>query len=124
MIYLDTHVVVWLYAGDISRLSRNARTAVSEHELRISPIVFLELTYLREIGRVTTDARTMTNFLNETVGLEICNLSFEQVVLSAVAQEWTRDPFDRLIVGHAASQQCALLTKDEMIRENYPLAIW
>jgi hypothetical protein len=30
----------------------------------------------------------------------------------------------RLIVGHTASRQCGLVTKDEMIRENYSHAVW
>lgn len=67
MIYLDTHVVVWLYMGEPSKLSDNAKHAVREHELRISPMVSLELTYLREIGRLTTDPQVITDFLNQAV---------------------------------------------------------
>ena len=51
MIYLDTHVVVWLFLGDLTRLSQAAKTAISTHPIAISPIVTLELTYLHEIGR-------------------------------------------------------------------------
>ena len=124
MIYLDTHVVVWLYMGEPSRLSDNAKHAVCEHELRISPMVILELTYLREIGRLTTEPEVISDFLGQALGLKVCRLPFEEVVLSAMTQAWTRDPFDRIIVGQAARRQCGLLTKDEMIRENYSHAVW
>jgi len=37
---------------------------------------------------------------------------------------WTRDPFDRLIVGLAALAGSALLTKDRTIRKHYRKATW
>jgi len=124
VIYLDTHVAVWLYLGDLSKFSENAKRAINQYDLKISPVVVLELTYLFEIGRLRTEADIMLNFLNEAVGLEICNASFQEIVRSAVRQTWTRDPFDRLIAGHAAFQNTGLLTKDEVIRRNYLLSVW
>ncbi|OQY57616.1 MAG: hypothetical protein B6245_16115 [Desulfobacteraceae bacterium 4572_88] len=124
MIYLDTHVAVWLYMGESSRLSSRARDVIREHELRISPMVILELAYLHEIGRLTTFPKIITGFLNHAVGLDVCHAPFEDIIISAMTQTWTRDPFDRIIVGHAAHQECVLVTKDEMIREHYTRAVW
>ncbi len=56
MVYLDTHVVVWLYAGLTERLSRQARTLINEQDLLISPTGRLELHYLYESDRVTVDS--------------------------------------------------------------------
>ena len=53
MIYLDTHLVVWLYAGLTSKLSDRAKHFINEHEIYISPMMRLELQYLYEIGRIT-----------------------------------------------------------------------
>ncbi len=53
LIYLDTHIVVWLYAGLTAKLSDCAKHLINENELYISPIVRLELQYLYEIGRIT-----------------------------------------------------------------------
>ncbi len=53
MIYLDTHVVVWLYAGLTARLRPAARDLLNTSDLAISPMVFLELQYLYETGRTT-----------------------------------------------------------------------
>ncbi len=41
-----------------------------------------------------------------------------------VHMDWTRDPFDRIIVGHAAVTESSIVTKDQLIRENYTQAIW
>ena len=48
MIYLDTHVVVWLYAGLTEKFSDPTRELINSHEITISPIVRLELQYLYE----------------------------------------------------------------------------
>ena len=53
MIYLDTHVVAWLYAGRIDLFPSYVQKIISSDELLISPIVALELQYLFEVGRVS-----------------------------------------------------------------------
>ncbi|MBD3305054.1 PIN domain-containing protein [candidate division KSB3 bacterium] len=124
MIYLDTHVVVWLYLGDLSNFSPAAKHALNAHDLKISPMVALELTYLQEIERVRAAAKVMLEYLIDRIGLQFCDLPFDHVIDSAMKQTWTRDPFDRIIVGQAAVQHCELLTKDEVIRANYAYTIW
>ena len=42
MIYLDTHVIVWLYAGLTTRLRPAARDLLNTSDLSISPMVFLQ----------------------------------------------------------------------------------
>jgi len=47
MTYLDTHVILWLFARKGEGLSVRALTLIeSETELVISPMVLLELEYL------------------------------------------------------------------------------
>lgn len=49
MIYLDTHVLVWLYASADKKLSPAACVAIeAAKELRISPMVLLEIDFLHE----------------------------------------------------------------------------
>lgn len=124
-IYLDTHVVVWLYAGDIERLSPRSRELISgDDEILVSPIVALELEYLHEIDRISDSPRTVLPDLLSRVGLEVCRRPFGEVIECARACSWTRDPFDRIIVGQAAAADSVLLTKDETILANYAKAKW
>ena len=51
LIHLDTHVVCWPYEGLVSKLSASARAAIETGRPAVSPMVELEITYLREIGR-------------------------------------------------------------------------
>lgn len=124
MIYLDTHVVAWLYAGRVDLLSARARQLLELEELLISPMVTLELEFLREIGRLAVGGNAVVQSLAAQIGLRVCERPFAVVVESALDQSWTRDPFDRVIVGHAALAGSALLTKDATIRRRYRRACW
>ena len=124
LIYLDTHVVVWLYAGRVEQIPERARNAIRENELLISPMVLLELQYLHEIGRVSELPGAVIEALEEELGLRMCEVPFSQVARRALEQSFTRDPFDRLIVSQAALRGLPLVTKDRMIHENYSESIW
>ncbi len=124
LIYLDTHVVAWLFAGRLELLPAAVRRLLDTSELMISPAVELELEYLFEIQRTVKPGREVVAALNREIGLKICDLPFPQVIAAAIQQSWTRDPFDRLLVGQAAVRPAPLLTKDDAIRRHYSQAIW
>jgi len=123
LIYLDTHVVVWLYAGKTDNLSEDTKILIDKNELFISPIVRLELQYLYEIQRITVEANDIILNLSDLIGLQICNKNFNTIINGAFKLSWTRDPFDRIIVANAAINQNALVTKDQNILKNYQKAI-
>lgn len=125
LIYLDTHVVVWLYTGHVDRLSKKARRLIEDDaELMISPMVVLELEYLHEIERLAVGGRDIVHGLATQIGLQTCRLPFPDVIDAAIDQGWTRDPFDRLIVAQAVAAASPLLTKDATIRRHCKLARW
>jgi PIN domain nuclease of toxin-antitoxin system len=124
LIYLDTHVAAWLFAGRTDLLPQAVRTLLDEHDLLISPAVKLELQYLYEIGRTAEPARVVIDTLRSELGLRVCDLPFGAVIEVAVDQAWTRDPFDRLIVSQAMLRGTTLVTKDKPIRDHFPKATW
>ena len=124
MIYLDTHIVVWLYNCEISRFSIETLDLIEKNELLICPAVILELQYLREINRIKTDALLIVNSLKASINIQISNVSFEDVVNLSLLQTWTRDPFDRMIVGAASVGNDVLITKNSQILKNYHNAFW
>ena len=124
MIYLDTHVVVWLYSGRLDALSLRAKASLEQEDLLISPIVLLEMQYLKEIGRIAVPAPDIVQALTRDIGLQVCTLSFPDVVSAALEEDWVRDPFDRLIVGQAKAGNAGLITRDETIRKHFPSAVW
>ena len=125
MIYLDTHVVLWLYLRKGDGLSERARQLIEyEPEILISPMVLLELDYLHEIGRTTLGSTPVYNYLHQRIDLQVCQKSFIDVVRVASLLSWSRDPFDRVITAQSAIDQNRLITKDKIIQENYEYAVW
>ena len=124
MTFLDTHVAIWLASDQIARLSRTAKKTIEEAEaISISPVVLLEVQLLVEIGRLTRTADFVSRVL-ATAGIGIHDGSLAEIASKACSLSWTRDPFDRLIVGHALTDDATLVTKDQSILDNYRKAVW
>ncbi len=123
-VFMDTHVVVWLFLGALDKLSEKVKMLIESNDLCISPIVILEIQYLKEIGRINIAANEIISDLQAKIGLLVDDLSFEIVARKAAEIAWTRDPFDRLIAASAIARGYPLITKDESILNNFPLAIW
>ncbi len=124
MIHLDTHVVVWLYESASQRLPQRAIDLIERERAFISPMVRLELSYLHEINRLRVSGDAILSSLANTLALAVDACPFALVVEHATRQTWTRDPFDRLIVGQALARDAPLITADQTIRANYPAALW
>jgi len=124
VIYLDTHVLVRLYQGEVEKLSPSARQEIERDELLVSPAAVLELEDLHEIGRLAPNATKVMAALATDLRVKVCDLAFNLVVDHALKEKWSRDPFDRLIVAHAKARNAPLVSKDETIRRHYRRTIW
>ena len=124
MILLDTHLVIWLYAGEVSRIPPLVQQRLEREDLGISPVVRLELQLLHETGRINLLPAEILDDLRQRIGLVTVDVSLSAVVEAAVAISWTRDPFDRLIVGQAMACGLSLITADRSIRQQFKQAVW
>lgn len=122
--YLDTHAVIWLYNNELKKFPQKTLELIENSNVLISPMVILELGYLYEIKRINENAETLLNTLRQEIELQICQLNFSHIITNALTQTWTRDPFDRIIVAQAAINQSVLISKDELIHENYSESFW
>jgi PIN domain nuclease of toxin-antitoxin system len=124
VIYLDTHSVESIRNAKLRLFSKEARRLMEhETEFRISPMVLLELDYLREIGRIRHGAREALAKLGVSIGLRVCDLPFQGVAFQAASESWTRDPFDRIIVAQARLAKAVLITRDTDILAHYSKAV-
>lgn len=124
-LYLDTHILIWLYQDGETRLTPQGIHAIDfAEQLLISPMVELELAYLQEISRINCPAATILDCLQRDIGLQTCQQPFAAMIGAALKLDWTRDPFDRIIVAQAAHRQSPLLTADQNIAKYYSAAIW
>ena len=99
-IYLDTHVIIWLYVDERNKLSNFAQSIISKnYDLICSPLVKLELQYLYEIGRITDSPDVILTDLADRIGLHLCDKSFSAIIncaLSMYMDSWRfRSPHRR-----------------------------
>jgi PIN domain nuclease of toxin-antitoxin system len=121
-VHLDTHVALWLAAGDKRRL-RPALPRLRRGPRFVSPIVIVEMELLHEIGRIRARVADVLEILTEHAILEAPG-DVRQIGQHARLCGWTRDPFDRLIVAHALASNATLLTADATILEHCAHARW
>jgi PIN domain nuclease of toxin-antitoxin system len=121
--HLDTHVALWLAAGEKRRLKAVA-ARLRRSALLVSPVVLVEMEVLREIGRLRAPVVDVWEVLSEEHGVREATGDIRSIGQRARSLGWARDPFDRFIVAHALANDAMLLTADETIRAQCPQARW
>jgi PIN domain nuclease of toxin-antitoxin system len=119
---LDTHIYLWLTAGD-SRLNARAKEVLEGAErVFISAATIWEIAIKVRLGKLTADPEQLIT--------EIQKNGFEELpVLSRHAKEVARlprhhgDPFDLLLVAQAITEPMHLLTADERLAAYSELVI-
>lgn len=115
MMLLDTHVLIWLWTGDV-RLGTGARRlvddALRDQELAVSAMTFWEVVMLRNKGRLdfTEDIGLWRRELPGQ-GLAEIPVDGEIVIRANTLPCFHADPADRIIVGTALAGH-RLLTAD------------
>ena len=124
MIFLDTHVVIWLYSGQLELFNPKVLKLINTEQVCISHIVKLEIQYLYEIKRVKYEPGLIIDTLIDEIGLMFSDNNFESIVRQAIHLSFTRDPFDRIIVSDASINNSKLISKDRNIKKHYINTIW
>ena len=122
--FLDTHAFHAFGEGRAARFGKDARRVLATAELLVSPAVLLELHYLCEIRRMSIDPDAFYADVLDAGELRESSDGLSAVVREAKSLAWTRDPFDRLIVGTAILHRAKLVTKDAKIHEHFDGAVW
>lgn len=122
--FLDTHAVIGLAEGATEVFGTAALALLERAALFVSPSVRLELAFLAQIGRLTTDPDEVLGNLSARLGVSQSDDPLAAVVAVAMGLTWTRDPFDRLLVATAALHRAPFITKDRRIHENFDGAVW
>nr|WP_238178510.1 hypothetical protein [Calothrix sp. 336/3] len=62
------------------KLTDIAKTLINDNEVYISAIIRLELQYLYEIKRITSEPDVIISNLSEQIDLKICNKNFHDII--------------------------------------------
>ncbi len=119
MILLDTHVLLWLMAGDnkLGRLSRKQiDEAYHQGKLSVSAISFWEISMLQNKGRIELSDNIQSwrkQLLRQ--GIVEIPINGKIGINSTNIENFHSDPADRLIVSTAILNDAVLITADGKI---------
>jgi len=114
LILLDTNALLWLSRGH----PRSRPLTRLGGRLYVSPASLLELQLLIEVDRLRLKPNTRVTDLSRNQRWLLDDPPAAQWFEHALADRWTRDPFDRLLVAHARVRGWRLATGDATILEH------
>ncbi len=123
---LDTHVLLWVMTQQT--LSPQATTAFldSQNQLYLSVVSYWEICLKVSIGKLTL-VPNWTELVDEVIAVNgIRWLGIDKVHCQRlfVVPQLHSDPFDRLLIAQALTENMTFISADEKIRQ-YPIAtLW
>lgn len=113
MLNLDTHMLVLLFTGGVTREEYGRVVA---QRLAISDIVLWELAKLTQKGRLTIDVDA-PEFHQWLRSLTIIPITFE-IARTSTRLDFSSDPADEIIAATSIVERIPLLTRDRRIRKS------
>jgi PIN domain nuclease of toxin-antitoxin system len=123
MIYLlDTHAFIWATL-DTVRLSKNVKEIISNrnNEIIVSTITFWEITLKASIEKLTFEKIDIGDFPKyaREMGFMIMELKERETITfhKLPLKENHKDPFDRMLIWQAITNNVVLLSKDNLMKQ-------
>lgn len=123
---LDTHTYIW-FSSNSRELSPRVRELIedSRNTAYISMGSLWEISIKVSIGKPRISAPLEELLLEITEnGIEILPISFDHILRSSQLPFHHRDPFDRLLVAQALSEQMQLLSADTIFDYYTDSRVW
>lgn len=120
---LDTHILVWLAAGD-ARLSIAARDAIVDRQadLFLSSVTSWKFADLQHRGRIPMIERIEA--IADMLDLKLLELPAELWRRAEALPDIHGDPVDRMLIAHTIEAGLTLVTADRTMRR-YPVpTLW
>lgn len=109
-VLLDTHFLLWTVLG-ADRL-RDFPWLDAYRPWGISPVSFLEIQFLAEVGRLEVRQPGLFRAVAADPRFVIDEVPLVALVEKALPLSWTRDPFDRLLAAHSEARRVPLCSLD------------
>jgi PIN domain nuclease of toxin-antitoxin system len=119
MLNLDTHVLVFALAGE---LTAEERRLLQRDRWGISAIVLWEIAKLAQLGRIEVDLDD-SEVVRALSGVQVWPLTRE-IALTSTRLDLDADPADELIAATSVVHRAPLVTRDRSLRRSklVPLA--
>ncbi len=124
---LDTHAFLWFIGGD-ERLPSSARTLIAdmENEIFLSVASLWEIAIKVSLKKLTLGAPFAELLPGQIIKNEITVLPIDLEALTLVTSLpfHHRDPFDRLMIAQALTQDVPIISRDELFSAYQVKCIW
>lgn len=111
---LDTHTYIWFY-NDKPELSPLAKRMIESEEnfAYLSIVSLWEMSIKVSLGKLELN-KSLSQVYHDLIisGIEILPIAFDHILSSSTLPFHHRDPFDRLIVAQALTENMQLLSAD------------
>jgi PIN domain nuclease of toxin-antitoxin system len=126
-VLLDTHALIWLIADD-DRLSENARQIFlnTENSLFFSAASLWEICIKKSLGKISLKNGWFHTIQEEMEINTIQWLPIEMAHCAEVAEMpfHHRDPFDRMLIAQAITEDMHLLSRDSRLSDYAIERVW
>lgn len=116
---LDTHAFLWFVSGD-SQLPASIRTKIEDisQPCFLSSASLWEIAIKQQIGKLTI-AITLQELFDyiERNQIEIIQITYEHLLCLSGLPAHHSDPFDRLIVAQAITEDLVLISRDKGLKK-------
>jgi PIN domain nuclease of toxin-antitoxin system len=123
---LDTHTLIWFLSGD-ENLSDKSKEVIENLEnsnfISIASIWELAIKISLDKFKFEKGFKKFLELIDEN-GFEVIPISFEHAIRLARLEFIHRDPFDRLIVVQAMTDNLTVITKDENMTKYEIKTLW
>ena len=124
---LDTHALIWWLAGD-EKLGRRAREAISDEAnlVVVSAASAMEVATKFRIGKLPDAALLAQDFeaIIASQGFTELGISVRHARLAGEMGIDHKDPFDRLLIAQALSEDLALVSNETRFDEFAVTRVW
>lgn len=112
-ILLDTHIVIWWYENP-QLLSKEARQSIEDrtNSLYLSSAVLWEISIKRSIKKIELPDALIAKAADDLIEMPIMHKHIQEL---AKLPTYHNDPFDRIMVAQAKSNDFHLMTRDTQI---------
>jgi PIN domain nuclease of toxin-antitoxin system len=122
---LDTHAFLW-WVSDAARLSKRASRAIAESECLLSVASCWEMAIKVSLEKLRLPS-AVDRFVQEQLelnGFGLLAVSLEHTSGVATLAFHHRDPFDRLLVAQALSEEMAVVSADPVFAKYGVRRVW
>jgi PIN domain nuclease of toxin-antitoxin system len=112
---LDTHIVLWWLTDDATLAADLKDRLDHEPDVYVSTATIWEVAIKQAIGKIAEPAN-LPERIRES-GFRELPITFEHAMVAGLLPMIHRDPFDRMLVAQARSEDLTLVTRDAEIQK-------